>query len=70
MDVLGKMADEAKSFIRRVTEKYEQNEVPVAYSGGADLTALLSLAVEALGRESHRRVHRYGHGVPGDNCLR
>jgi phosphoadenosine phosphosulfate reductase len=70
MDVLGKMADKAKSFIRRVTEKYGQNKVPVAYSGGSDSTALLSLAVDALGRESHRRVHRYGHGVPGDNCLR
>jgi 3'-phosphoadenosine 5'-phosphosulfate sulfotransferase (PAPS reductase)/FAD synthetase/NOL1/NOP2/fmu family ribosome biogenesis protein len=51
MDVLEKMADEAKSFIRRVSEKYGQNEVPVAYSGGADSTALLSLAVEALGGE-------------------
>lgn len=42
---------EAIQFIKHLTSKFSQEEVPVAFSGGSDSTALLSLAVEALGKE-------------------
>lgn len=42
---------EAESFIKKTSKIYPQKKMPVAYSGGADSTALLVLAVEALGSD-------------------
>ncbi|MEM1612575.1 MAG: phosphoadenosine phosphosulfate reductase family protein [Desulfurococcaceae archaeon] len=45
-------AEEAKGFIRRIYEKYvAPGKIHVSFSGGADSTAVLLLAVEELGAE-------------------
>jgi len=50
-EALGALAAEARGFIRRVYERVlaGRGRVAVALSGGADSSAVLSLAVEALG---------------------
>lgn len=50
-EVLWRMTNEAVSFIKTIAQRFNQEVIPVAYSGGADSTALLSLAVEALGND-------------------
>lgn len=50
--VIEKYAGEAKRFIERVYEKYiGSGKIHVSFSGGADSTSVLVLAVEALGAE-------------------
>ncbi|BES81101.1 phosphoadenosine phosphosulfate reductase family protein [Pyrodictium abyssi] len=52
-EIVGGLAAEAREFIRRVYARVQasQGRVYVAFSGGADSTAVLSLAREALGPE-------------------
>lgn len=51
-DIVERVASEARLFIKRVYEKYvAPNKVHVSFSGGADSTAVLLLAVEELGPE-------------------
>jgi 3'-phosphoadenosine 5'-phosphosulfate sulfotransferase (PAPS reductase)/FAD synthetase len=49
--IIEEYAGEAMGFIRGVYASYNQHVMPVAFSGGADSTAVLSLAVEALGSD-------------------
>lgn len=50
--VVEEAAEEARNFIRMIYEKYvAPGKVHVAFSGGADSTAVLLLAVEELGAE-------------------
>ena len=53
-EVTGALASEAREFIRRVYARYQasRGKLYVAFSGGADSTALLELAREAVGQEN------------------
>ncbi len=53
-EVTGALVSEAREFIRRVYARYQasRGKLYVAFSGGADSTALLELAREAVGQEN------------------
>ncbi|MEM4718426.1 MAG: phosphoadenosine phosphosulfate reductase family protein, partial [Desulfurococcaceae archaeon] len=51
-EIVEKAAEEARSFIRHIYNKYiSPGFIHVSFSGGADSTAVLTLAVEELGQE-------------------
>ncbi|MEM0378896.1 MAG: phosphoadenosine phosphosulfate reductase family protein [Thermosphaera sp.] len=57
-EVVEDKAGEAKGFIKRVYGSVQKSrKIPVSFSGGADSTAVLSLAVEALGAEKVLAVY-------------
>ena len=56
---LAYLKDEAFSFIRKVSEKYEDEQIVLSFSGGKDSTVTADLAVRALANPS--LVHIFGN---------
>ena len=52
------LVDEANEFIKKISEKYEEEKIVISFSGGKDSTVVADLVVNALGNPS--LVHIFG----------
>ena len=52
------IVDEANEFIKKISEKYEEEKIVISFSGGKDSTVVADLVVNALGNPS--LVHIFG----------
>ena len=55
---LSYLIDEANEFIKKISEKYEEEEIVISFSGGKDSTVVADLVINALGNPS--LVHIFG----------
>ena len=46
---LSYLIDEANEFIKKISEKYEEEEIVISFSGGKDSTVVADLVINALG---------------------